>query len=129
MRILLISLVCFSLLACGCRKNRNNSNGLIGVWLLTETSHIGSPWTTLPAAEQQKFEFRNDSTYVFTPAMISSSTGCTGTFKTHEELLKINWTCQAPAYEILTMYTINGNEMLLDYVATSSGFKAKYVRQ
>lgn len=129
MRILLVSLVCFSLLACGCRKNRNNSTGLIGVWVLTEISTIGQPCKVLNAAEQQKFEFRKDSTYKFTPALVSSSTGCTGTFKTDQDLLKINWTCQGPAYELLTVYTINGNEMLLDYVATSSGYKAKYVRQ
>jgi hypothetical protein len=129
MRILLLSLVCCCIVFGSCRKNRSPSKELIGVWVLTETSTIGQPWRVLSAAEQQKFEFRKDSTYVFTPALISSSTGCGGTFKTNQELLTINWTCQLPAYEILTMYTINGNEMLLDYIATSSGYKAKYVRQ
>lgn len=129
MRILFLSLICCCILLGSCRKNRGSQNGLIGVWVMTETSNIGSPWRTVSAGEQQKFEFRKDSTYVFTPALISSSIGCTGTFNTHQELLKINWTCNLPAYEILTMYTINGNEMILDYVATSSGYKAKYVRQ
>lgn len=96
---------------------------------MTETSNIGSPWRAVPVPEQQKFEFRKDSSYVFTPPLVSSATGCTGTFRTQDELLMINWTCQTPAYEILTTYTIDGNELLLDYVATSSGYKAKYVRQ
>jgi hypothetical protein len=129
MRIRWLLLICCCILLGSCRKGKSDSRGLIGVWVLTETSNIGSPWRTVSTAEQQKFEFRRDSTYKFTPALVASSTGCTGVFKTNNDLLIINWTCQLPAYDLLTAYTINGNEMLLDYVATSSGFKAKYRRQ
>lgn len=127
MRILLLSLICFILLG-SCRKG-SSSSGLIGKWKLVETSNASTGWKAVPVTEQQKFEFRADSTYAFTQPLVSSATGCTGKFKTNQQFLTINWTCQFPAYDLIIVYTLDGNELLLDYVATSSGYKARYIRE
>ena len=128
MRLLILSILCCSLFVAGCRKNGSGSNSLLGKWTLVATANIGSDWREVSEAEKQSFEFRSDSTYTFNPPLISSLSVCNGTFRTNAELMTLSWTCQQPAYEYLMMYSVNGNTLTLDYVATSSGFKAKYVR-
>ncbi|MGB8190561.1 MAG: hypothetical protein WCF67_01520 [Chitinophagaceae bacterium] len=131
MRVLLISLVCLIAFA-SCKKNRNTaaSASLIGKWTMIETSRIGTPWVPTPLAEQQSYEFKSDSTYIFKPPLISSLSQCNGTFKTSGEFLTINWDCgPGPAYQMTMLQLVNNDILVLDYITSATGYKEKYERR
>ena len=129
MRIILIAAACF-LLFIGCRKGRN-SNDLVGTWKLVQMSNVTQVWRNVAATEQSTLIFNSDNTYSHNPAMISSFSGCSGTYRIEpNNMLFMNWSCVSdPNYKDQLIFTRQGNRLILDHITTATGVKTKYEKQ
>lgn len=131
MKALLLAILSLALLTSACKKGKN-ANDLVGTWKLTETHRIGMiDWDKVSAAEEVVLIFNNDYTYKLIPSMISSVAACTGTYRIEPgNMLFMNSSCNlSPVYEEELMFARDGNTLILDYIMTSTGVKARYIKQ
>ena len=130
MKALLFSLACCCLLSMACRKNRN-SNDLVGHWKLIEISRISQPWEAVALVDQGFLQFNNDGTFSQINPLVSSASGCTGTYSIQaNNLLIMRFNCgSTPQYNDELGYTVNGNTLILDHYTTATGIKTKYVKE
>ena len=127
MRSLLLLLAFYALLG-ACRKG--SSNKLVGEWKLVETSHIGSIWTTINAAQEHTLILKDDGAYILNTNLLSSFSGCKGTYKVELDVMTMSPDCAStpPLYGPLHI-TVDANTLILDHMITSSGFRTRYIRQ
>lgn len=132
MKALLLAIACCTLLT-ACKKNKvKNANELVGVWELTATHRIGQiNWEPIHQTEASTLTFNNDYTYSVKPPLISSFSGCTGTYRiTNSNTVMMAAACPlTPAFEEEFGFTVTGNTLILDHRTTSTGVKTKYTRK
>ena len=127
MRVLLYTMA-FCLLLAGCRKR--SSNKLVGEWKLVETGHVGTPWMTITTAQEQTLILNDDGGYILNCSLLSSLSGCKGTYTLEAGVLTLSPECpSSPPYYGPLQVTIDGNTLILDHIITSSAFRSRYIRQ
>ena len=130
MKSFLLAIACLILLA-ACKKSKN-ANDIIGKWKLIETNRIGqADWFKVSPAEEVTLTFNNDYTYTIVPPLISSWSGCNGTYRIEMvKLLFMTSACsQNPAFEEELEFERNGNTLILYHIMTATGIRAKYIKQ
>ena len=127
MRFLLFTMAICLLLA-GCRKR--SSAKWVGEWKLVETSHIGTSWASVTAAQEQTLILKDDGAYILNTNFLSSFSGCKGTYKVEADVMTLSPDCGStpPLYGPLQV-TVDANSLILDHIITSSGFRSRYTRQ
>ena len=129
MKSFLVAIACLILLA-ACKKSKN-ANELVGTWKLIETHRIGQiDWVTVHPSEEVVLTFNNDYTYTIMPPLISSWSGCNGTYRiTREKLLFMTSACSVNPFEEELEYVRDGNTLILNHLMTATGIRAKYIKQ
>ena len=127
MRFLLFTMAICLLLA-GCRKR--SSAKWVGEWKLVETSHIGTSWASVTAAQEQTLIQKDDGAYILNTNLLSSFSGCKGTYTVDADMISLSPSCGStpPLIGPLRM-TIDANTLILDHIITSSGFRTRYIRK
>lgn len=89
MRRLTIALLFLTLIAC--RKDKYDFS-LVGKWQLVGTfnSTLAGGYQAVTLGEKHTIQFKSNGSYVFTPPIVSSSPGCTGTYERITET-KVEW--------------------------------------
>jgi hypothetical protein len=127
MRILIIVIASCSLFL-ACRKS--GASGLIGTWKLSQVYNVSQSWQNANPGQQSLLTFNSDSTYRVTMPLISSFSGCTGTYSIQDDMLLMNLSCVPdPNYRDMLMFSFEGSTLLLDHITTGAGVKTRYVRQ
>jgi hypothetical protein len=127
MRVLLYTMA-YCLLLAGCHKR--SAHKLVGEWKLVETGHAGTPWMTVTTAQEQTLILNDDGGYILNTSMLSSFSGCKGTYKLESGVLTLFPECPStPGYYGPLQVTLDGNTLILDHIITSSAFRSRYIRQ
>lgn len=130
MRTLLILSAFVMLLSAACKKGSGKTSKIVGTWKLTETSHIGAPWTAATNNQEITLVLNNNGTYSIITPPISMYPGCSGTYTFENDILTLSPDRQAsPAHIGPLLARVNTNTLELEHMITSSGFKTKYIRQ
>ena len=135
MKRLLSFLLLLVLLSC---KKDKNTNSLIGKWQLIEvyqgySSSTGGClcWVAVPSSNADELEFFITGKYKLTKSLLSSATGCSGSYRVMtDSTINLTFDCHTdPSIVETHKYSKTLTELIIDNPFPGGYFRHKYRRK